>query len=139
MHGDERVARADRSDVEIERLRIDVDESDSSIDPERAVRARDERQRRRRDDVVASDPRGPQRGVQRDRSVGERHRMRGSGGHAQRVLEFLDRGALGEPIAAQHRHDGGDVVVVDQLVPVRNHRITPPGPARRASRAVAAP
>ena len=56
--------------------------------------------------------------MQRDGAGRERDRVLGVGRRAQRGFELLDRGALRQPVAAQHVHDRGDVVVVDGLVAV---------------------
>ena len=45
VHRDERVATAEVSEIQVERLRVDVDERRLRLDPQRAARARDERER----------------------------------------------------------------------------------------------
>ena len=51
----------------------------------------------------------------------ERHRVAGLDSSGQRVLELGDVGALRQPVALQHGHDRGDVVVVDRLATVGDH------------------
>ena len=68
-----------------------------------------------------------------DRAVGERHGVRGAGGRAQRASNSLDGRALRQPVAAQHLHDRGDVVVVDRLAAVGDHLAARGETERRSS------
>ncbi len=40
---------------------------------------------------------------------------------AERAFELVDGGAARQPVASEHRGDGGDVVVVDELTAIRDH------------------
>ena len=121
VHGDEGVARADACRVEVQGLRVDVDEVDVGADEAGAVRARHERERRREHVVARSDARDRERAVQRRGAVREGHRVAGAGGGAQRPFELLDRRTAGQPVTAERGHDGGHVVVADQLPSVGDH------------------
>jgi hypothetical protein len=65
MHGDQRVARTDRGRVEIQGLRVDVDEVGVRTDEAGAVRAGNERQWRGEDAIAGSDTGRRERSVQR--------------------------------------------------------------------------
>ena len=86
-----------------------------------AGRAGIEGERRRGDRLARADPGGGTGRVQGGGAVGDGHREPGAGDLAQRGLETLDCGPGGEEVAAEHLDDGGDVVVVDRLAPVRDH------------------
>ncbi len=53
--------------------------------------------------------------------VGEGHGVAGAGLRAQRLLELVDCRSARHPVAAQYGSDRGDVVVVDELVAIRDH------------------
>ena len=122
VHGDQRVARADRGRVEVQRLR------------DRCRRSRRSRRRSAAQFALATN----ESGDVSTRSPGPipaaesaacsaavpfanatacaAPRLR-----AQRALELVDRGPARQPVAAQDRGDRGDVVVLDELAAIRDH------------------
>src|SRR5438552_12135297 len=59
--------------------------------------------------------------MQGGRAVAEGDRVTGLDRGGERLLELLDVRSLGQPVTFEHVDDGGDVVVVDGLVAVRDH------------------
>ena len=89
-HDRRRVRRDRRLDpcwIEVERLRVDVDEHRLDAVPEQRVRRGDERERRR--DHLARDAQRLQRRHQRDRAIGEQRDVLDPEVFAQRRLELL--------------------------------------------------
>ncbi len=78
--------------------------------------------------VSGADPGGPIGPVQRRSAAGKGHGVPHPqvGGHL--FLEDLHHGALGKPVSPQHRHHGGDIILVHPLVSVGQKRHRHPLP-----------
>jgi hypothetical protein len=107
--------------IEVVGRRFDVYKDRRRAHVASACSARGEGQRRRRHAIAgphASDCHGR---VQSGGPARKRHRMFCFDGLSKGVLELLDMRTLSQPVAAEYVDNGGDVVVVDPLMPVWNH------------------
>ena len=127
MHRDERVGGGrDLVHCDVERVGIDVDEIDVRADEARATRTRDESEWRRHDRIAGTEASGGARAVQGGRPVRERDGIPRADAGRDHFLELLDRRPFGEPVALQDFDDGVDVIIVNPLPTVRDHRSTAP-------------
>ena len=101
-----------------ERVRIDIDKADLRAGVAQAVGRRRERDRGGKPAITRTDAGGETGEVQRRRPVADRDRVPGADALGERRLEPLDRRALGEKIALQHRDHGVDIAPVDALAPI---------------------
>ena len=120
--GPGRQCRLGRLRVEVAGVLLHVGEHDVRAEQGGRRRGRHERQRRRDDVGPGAHARGGVGDVQRRRTAGGGDDGGGAGVVGEAALEGGDRRAGGEPVTAQHRGDGRDVVLVDRLAPVRQHR-----------------
>jgi hypothetical protein len=110
----------DRRGIDDQRRGIDVGEDGPRAAIESCVRGGGEGQRGYDDFVARSNLRGVHRGVEGRRSARHRDGVLGTHELGDRRLELADGRPRREPVGAKDVAHGADVVVVDELAPVRN-------------------
>ncbi len=133
-------ARADRRldlrRIDTERPWIDVDEAGARAERDDHVCSRAERERRGHDFVARADADRGIGAMQRRRSARDDDRVLCAPGFRQLALEELHFRTRREMIGTKDADDGGDVVIVDELAPVRKRQAvghwssSPEGPRR---------
>jgi hypothetical protein len=122
--GPRRYRGRDPRRVDTQRVVADIGKHRGGTDIEGAVRAGDERQRRRDDLVPGTDAGGGHRRVQGRGARAEGHRMAGAGVVGDDALELRDLRSGRQPVRAKHVDDRLHIVVADRLAAVRQQPVT---------------
>ena len=112
--------RRDAIDVDVERLRVDVDEDRHGAAVADRVRGGDERMADRDDFVPGTDAGGEQRQVQRGRAIGHGAGVGGADRLGELTFEGGDFRPLREPPRTDHPRGGVDFGIADQRLRDRN-------------------
>ena len=113
--------RRQRRGIQVEGLRIDVDEVHFRAAQPAAVGARDEGVRRRPEPIPGPEPERKACDVECAGGAVHRHGMRRARCVSERLLESRNRGPLGEEVAPEDLEHRGLVGSIDPLAAVRDH------------------